>query len=159
VSFLLEVEGLDELRQQWRTIEPRVGSAFSKAYRQVAKAAEPEARRNLASIGAPSADMRNLDKGIKATARETYAALNVRSTPDRPTIAAVLGANIQTVFGRKYPMEVLKKRPWLPWLGAGWQPEDLYGIGPALMSKTLDEVVDIFWEAFSEALGTFGEVS
>lgn len=161
MSFLVEVHGADELRDTLKRFTSRPGAVFTKAYRQVAKMAETDARAALDRAGAASADMKGLEAGIKGTARQEYAALSIKSTSDRPTIAAVLGADIHNVWGRKYPIAVLHgDKPWLPHLGNGWQPEDLYGVGPVLASKTVDDIVDVFWEAFVEALaGIGGQVS
>jgi hypothetical protein len=161
VTVFVEVDGATELRDTLRRFTNRPGAVFTKAYRQVAKMVETDARGSLDAIPAPSAGIDGLTSGIEAAARQSYAALTIRSTDTTPTIAAVLGANVHSVFGRKFPIsEMDGDRPWLEHLGASWQPEDLYGVGDVLKSKTVDDVVDVFWEAFMEAItGLGGQVS
>lgn len=156
MSFLLEIDNLDEVRDILWDIDPRLNRTMTAAFRGVAQVAKDDSQRALSSVKSEL----NLQRGVGSTARQTYAALKIRSTSDRPTIAAVLGANIHPVYGRNYPARVLQgKRPWMQHLGASWQPEDLYVIGPVLTGRTMDEVVDIFWEAWTEALDGLAEVS
>ena len=75
----------------------------------------------------------------------------IRSTGNRPTIAAVLGANIHPVYGRKYPMSVLSRRVWRPHLGNAWKPEQLYGIG-SVFRDVPNEVAELWFDAVTEAM-------
>jgi len=69
-----------------------------------------------------------------------------------PTIRAnVFGTLSHKVWGRN----VSGSGPFLPWIGREWQPEDLYGVGPALTQVLdtfgLDQTADAYMQALAAA--------
>lgn len=146
------LEGLDELRAVLRRVDRNLGRTLGQANK---KAATVYADRSKAKLPMDRASRRGLEKGIVARSAQRDIRMAIRSTRTRPTIAAVLGANVHTVFGRKYPMDVLRgERIWQEHLGNRWQPEQLYGIGPVFQDVPR-EVAELWFDAVREALEGF----
>lgn len=141
------IEGIDDFRRVLRNAGKLHARELGIANRKVAGVyvdkAKPKVPRQRASH-------LNLAEGIKATARQRDISMRLRSTIDRPLVAAVLGADTHPVFGRRRPMADLKRRVWEPHLGQGWSPQDLYGIGN-VFDDIPDEVADLWFDAIEGA--------
>lgn len=142
------IDGLDELRQVLRRVDRNLGREFGQANKRVASVYVNKAKPKVPSRVAGG---RGLEKGVTARARQRDIAMAIRSTGRRPTIAAVLGANVHPVFGRRYPMSVLSRPVWQPHLGNRWKPEQLYGIGP-VFDGVPNEVAELWFDAVRDAM-------
>jgi hypothetical protein len=146
------IEGLDELRAVLRRVDRNLGRTLGQANK---RAATVYADRAKVKIPNDRASGRGLEKGIVARAAQRDIRMAIRSTGSRPTIAAVLGANVHPVFGRRYPMRAMSgTRPWKPHLGSGWKPEQLYGIGP-VFDDVPNEVAELWFDAVRDSLEGF----
>lgn len=145
---IARIEGIDDLRRTLRGIDRNLGRAIGQANKKVASVYVDRARPKIPN---GQASRTGLEKGISARARQSDIALAIRSTARRPTIAAVLGANVQPVFGRKYPQAVLRRPVWEPWLGNSWKPQQLYGIG-RVFDDIPNEAEDLWFAAVQGAM-------
>ena len=142
----IRVKGLDEFRRELNRVDKRFGKAFGQANKKVG--ARVVAKGAPAIRGLPSPGGSKAMSGLKASAKQTK--LVVRLNAGNPTIRAnVLGTLSHTVWGRTIP----GSGPWQPWLGRTWQPEQLYGLGPAI-TKTMDGFgLDEYLDAILDAIG------
>ena len=142
------IEGLDELRSVLRRVDRNLGRTLGQANKAAASVYANKAKPKVPS---QIAGRRGLEKGVTARARQRDIAIAIRSTSRRPTIAAVLGANIHPVFGRNYPTAVLRRPVWQRHLGNAWRPEQLYGIG-SIFRDVPNEVAELWFDAVEEAM-------
>ena len=145
------IHGLDELRRILRQGGKALPRTLGKAAKAVSLAVVEKAKPKVSSAGAPSARMASLPKGLSARGTQRFAAVSIRSTKSRPTLAAVMGVKSHPVFGRHRPLSSLSHKPWNPWLGTTWKPEDLYGIGPAF-DMSQEDMQELWFQGFMEAL-------
>lgn len=141
------IEGLDEFRRVLRNAGKLHARELGIANKKVAGVYVDKAK---PKVPRQRAGHLNLAEGIKAAARQRDITMRLRSTIDRPLVAAVLGADTHPVFGRRLPMEALKRRVWQPHLGNSWSPQDLYGIGD-VFDDIPDEVAELWFEAIERA--------
>jgi len=153
VTASVEFENMKEFRAVLRGLDPAGARLLGRAYKQ---AAQPVQRAAQAKVPNRVASRRNLDKGVRVSGSQTGGSVVIKSTPKRPTIAAVLGANVHPVFGRRYPRRVLGSGfPWRRHLGKSWRPEQLYGVGPVFENVAPQEIFDEFVRALGVELDAF----
>jgi hypothetical protein len=142
------IRGLDELRRELRRIDPRLAKTLQVANKRVSERVVSKARPAIQGLRSPGGS--RAQSGLRARASQTKATVVLLGS--NPTIRAnVFGTLSHKVFGRN----VSGHGPFLPWLGDSWQPEQLYGLGPALTEVVdgfaLDEYADSWMNALSAA--------
>lgn len=141
----VRVKGLDEFRRELRKVDKNFGKAFGIANKAVGEkvvSAGKPAVKNLSSPGGSVAGA-----GLKSSAKQTKAV--IRLLGSNPTLhASVFGTKSHMVFGRR----ISGSGPWQPWIGNSWQPEELYGLGPAITSVMDGFALDEYMEAVLDAV-------
>lgn len=139
---------MDELRRELRRIDPKLAKTLSVANKKVSERIRDAARPKIAGLSSPG--------GSRAmgglTARATPTKATVVLLGSNPTIRAnVFGTLSHKVWGRN----VSGHGPFLPWLGQSWQPEELYGLGPAITNVVdgfaMDEYADSWMKGLDAA--------
>ena len=144
----IRVKGLDEFRRELRRADKRFGKAVGQANKKVGARVVAKGAPAIRSLPSPGGN--KAMSGLKSSAKQTKVV--VALTAGNPTIRAnVLGTLSHTVWGRRIP----GSGPWQPWLGTSWQPEQLYGLGPAIKKVmdgfALDEYMDAVLDGLAKA--------
>lgn len=136
------------MRRGLRQVDSRLPKALQQANKQVSNKIVEAARPKVA--GLPSPGGTRAMSGL--TARATQKSATVVLLGSNPTVRAnVLGTLSHKAWGR----HVSGSGPFQAWLGQGWSPEELYGLGPAMTDVVdrfgLDEYADAFMDALAVA--------
>lgn len=139
---------MDELRRELRRIDPRLAKTLQAANKKVSERVVASAGPKVQGLRSPGGA--RAVPGIRPRASQTKATVVLLGS--NPTIRAnVFGTLSHKVYGRN----ISGSGPFLPWLGNSWQPEDLYGLGPALTETVdgfaLDEYADAWMDALAAA--------
>lgn len=160
---------MDELISVLRRTERSLGRELGRVNQQVANTVLPDVRQAI-----PDPYQQGTAKGATASRAQKAAKLTFTSVSKRPTIASILGSDKHPIpFGpkvasgagvsyrqvRKVDAATMRRRVWEPHLGKGWQPEDLYEVGPVLARLVDTDVADIYFEALYRMLEDFFTVS
>jgi hypothetical protein len=141
----VQVKGLSELARELRRIDPRLAKALTKANKKVSEKVKAEAGPRIQGLPGPGGS--KAVSGISARATATKATVVLLGS--NPTIRAnVFGTLSHMVWGHRKS----GSRPFLPWLGQRWDPEELYGVGPALTQVVDGFALDEYADAYMEAL-------
>ena len=142
------VKGLDELRRELRRIDPKLAKTLQVANKKVSQKIVDQARPKIAGLPSPGGS--RAAGGLTARATQTKATVVLLGS--NPTIRAnVFGALSHVAWGHRKS----GRGPWKPWIGNTWQPEDLYGLGPAITQVVdgfaLDEYADAWLDGLAAA--------
>ena len=110
---MIRVRGLDELSRELRRVDPRIKRSTEKATTRIARRISQRTGSHLsarARAGLTSKENTIVISGTNPTVRQS-----------------LFGENTHWVFGRAVPASSMARRVFPPWVGAQWQPEDLYG--------------------------------
>lgn len=147
----IQIEGLDQLRRSLRGAPPELRRLLGRAMKTAASVYSEDAKRSVSSAPGPGPKRSSTKRLIGASGTQKGAAVKFRSTNRGSAIAAVLGANVHPVFGRRRLQSTFRRPVWpYPHLGSGWKPEDLYGVGPVFRlvpEKVFDELTAAYVEA------------
>lgn len=140
----IEVEGAKQLRSALKGVD--LHRELGPAHKRVADSIAQRARGR--------APRRHMKSAIRAAGTRTKAAVRVTPGRRRDAIAVVVGQKQRSGWygWRRYRQS--QARQFRPWLGQGWEPEDLYFIGPAFrqddrtLQLYLDELDRILRKAF-----------
>lgn len=142
------VKGLDDFRRDLARVDKRLPKAIQAAHKKVAQRVSEKAKPAVQALSSPGGA--KAMAGIRGNATQKAARITLLGS--NPTIrASVFGTLSHKVWGRN----VSGSKPWLPWIGKSWQPEQLYGIGPVIKDTAdgfaLDEYADAIHDAFKLA--------
>ncbi len=142
----VRVEGLDELARELKRIDPALTRVLAKANKTVSEKAVDLGRPRIQALPAPGGSIATRGLTARATPKQATIAL---LGSNRTIRASVFGAQTHWAWGHK-------KRgpgPWQPWLGQSWEPEDLYGLGPALVQTVDQFAVNEYADAYMQGMG------
>lgn len=131
-----------------RQVDRRAAKALAEANKAVSQRIVDKAQPAVAGLSSPGGSKAQSGIRPRATAKSAKIAL----LGSNPTIRAnVFGTLSHQVYGRTIP----GSGPFLPWVGASWDPEQLYGLGGAITSVAdgfaLDEYLDAYMDALAVA--------
>lgn len=142
----VRVKGLDEFRRELRKVDKNFGKAFGVANKKVGDKVVSAGRPAVKNLPSPGGSV--AQEGLRSSAKQTKAV--IRLLGSNPTLhATVFGTKSHMVFGRR----VDGPGPWKPWIGNSWQPEDLYGLGPAISQVMDGFALDEYMDAVMDAIG------
>lgn len=152
----LVINGLDELRAEFRALNRKLPRAIGKAHKRMADRLLPEVQSTTRSLPSPGGSKAK----ITTSGTQKKASVVFKGGKNGAAIANVLGANRHRVFGRWYPTSVLelhgsRNRVWQPHLGNSWKPEELYGVGPVFKKWRDNFQMDEYRKALTEVLREF----
>ncbi len=141
----VRVEGLDQLARELKRIDPALSKTLRLTNKTVSDKVVTEGRPRIQGLRSPGGSI--AQRGLTARATPTQATVVLLGS-NRTIRANVFGARSHWAWGHK-------KRgpgPWQPWLGQSWNPEDLYGLGPALTQVDDRYAVKEYADAYVDAL-------
>ena len=121
----VQVEGLSDLARELKRIDPQLNKQLRLVNKTVSQKVVDAGRPAIAGLRSPGG--RIAVPGLTARATPTQATV-VLAGRNRTIRANVFGTLSHVAWGHKKP----GRGPWQPWQGRSWQPEELYGFGPAL---------------------------
>lgn len=141
------VEGLEELRAQLRSIDPKLTREITKAHAKVGKLVEAEARQEMS--GLPIGKAEEAAQGIRARANQTSVSLALLGA-NLFVRGAEFGAIIHKVFGRSVLAASMRRRVYQPW--AGNADDAGYALFPTLRTFTASpRFEDVYLDAITDA--------
>lgn len=139
MTFKIEVDGLKEFRSALKSVDMHrgLGPAHRKVGQMVAQRAGPRAPRRTAQ------------KAIKGAGTQRAAKIRITSGRRGDSLAVFIGQRQRSGWygWRRYRQS--SGRQFRRWLGQGWEPGDLYHIGPTI-TRSLDDAEDIFLDEIED---------